>query len=181
INVIALSAKAKVQVMRGEIEAARATFETLERLRVRMGRMPPFYTAALLRSRLLLELDEIEAATAGGDGDSARKSFRAARRTAYRAASSAAKVAWYRPEVFRLAGRLHWLGGHPRRAFRWWERALREGTRLGTRPELGRTHLAIGRALGASGSAGTPLAGRTAREHLDAAREIFLDLDLATD
>jgi hypothetical protein len=181
INVVALSVKAKVQVLRREIDGARATLDTLERLRARMGRLPPFYTSQMQRSRLLFALHEIEAARARGDEAAARRCVREARVTARRAAAAAAKVAWLQPEVYRLVALLQWHAGRPRRAFRWWEHALQTGGRLGAQPELGRMHLDVGRALAGPDFSTVRVAGRTAREHLEVSREIFVSLGLASD
>ncbi|MBM4244327.1 MAG: hypothetical protein FJ148_10995 [Deltaproteobacteria bacterium] len=175
INLIALSVAAKVRVLRGEIDEARATMLDADRLRARMGRVPPLYSAHLLRSRLMLQLAELGSSRAAP----ARGALGAARRTARGALAAAAKVAWLRPEVLRLVGCLHELGGRRRRALHTWTRALTEGERLGTRPENGRTHAALANAL-----AWTPalrVAGGDAAEHLAVAREEFRVLGLTTD
>ena len=175
INLIALSVAAKVRVLRGELDQARATLLTADRLRARMGRVPPMYIANLQRSRLLLELAQLATR-----GPVTRAALAAPRRTARRAVAAAAKVAWLRPEVFRLVGRLHWLAARPRRALRWWRAALDEGGRLGARPEVARTQLELAAALAVHAPLAR-VAGLDARQHHAAARSTFAELGLAAD
>jgi hypothetical protein len=83
-----------------------------------------------------------------------------------------------RTETYHLVGTYHWLTGAGRKAVRWWERSLAEGERLGARPELARTHAEIARR--ASGAAGKlrKVGGKSAAEHLEAARSLFAELSL---
>jgi len=89
-------------------------------------------------------------------------------------------VARERPEVYRLAGRLAWLGGREERALTWWARSLAAAARLGARPEIGRTYVEAGRALQASRRAAR-LRALGAAGCLAAARRVFAELGLDRD
>ena len=62
--------------------------------------------------------------------------------------------------AYRSRGTYEWLHRRERRARTWWERSQAVGEKLGTRFELGVTHLEMGKRLGD-------------RAHLEAAANIF--------
>ena len=143
-------------------DQARATLLTADRLRARMGRVPPMYIANLQRSRLLLELAELRGA------DTRRAAL--ARRGAPRAAPS--------PRQQRSPG---CVGGvpprrTPARAAAHGARAalVARGARRGQaprRPPRGRAHAARVASALAMRTAGR-VAGLDARQHRAAARDV---------
>lgn len=179
-NLLALGTKAKALVLAGELDDARATLARAEELMRPSFTLPAFQLSSYLRSRLLLEATELEAASRK-DRRGARRLGRRAARTARRALRSSRGAAWRGPESARLAGRVAWLRGRRRRAFAYWVEALREARRLGMRPELGRTHAEISRRLAESDSPGQQVDGLDLATHAARAREIFSALDLQRD
>lgn len=143
LNILALSLKAKAQVLRGELDDAEATTDRATRIVAKLGErsVPPYHLSRYLQTRALLAVTHLERAVASGD----------------------------RPAQKRTA-----------RAARWWRKSLEEGTRLGARPELARTHLEVGRRLTSLGR-DAQLAGYDANGHLGAAEGIFAELGLAWD
>lgn len=130
LNLLALGTRAKAELLAGDPEAARHSLETAEALLASApGVVPPYQKSAVLRSRLLLEVHDLELGT-GRRG--------APRRAARRALAAAARVACRRPEVMRLEARRCALVGDARGAARWLSRARAEATRLGMEPELRR-------------------------------------------
>lgn len=174
-NLQAFSTRAKVQTLMGEREAAAATLERAGELLAEAGRAPPWHASTYRSARYLADVDALELALRSDSGDLSKLATRAAasRRPAL---AAAAKVAWRRPEVLRLAGVEMWLAGREREAFEWWRRAIDSCEQLGARPELGRTWQRVGEALAASEPG-----GGDARVCIQAAREIFSDLDLGWD
>jgi tetratricopeptide (TPR) repeat protein len=137
----------------------------------------PYMRSQYYRSRLFLDVTRLERATAAGDRRETRRQLRLARRSARLALRTAAPVAARQPEVFRLAGLLHWHSGRRRRALRWWRKSLERARALDARPDLGRTQLEIGRRLRAAGPAALADADAALRE----ARAIFESLGLDRD
>jgi hypothetical protein len=173
LNLLALGTKAKVQVLRGDLVGARESLHAAER---HLGqRLPPWHFGFVVRSRLLLEVAELELAGARGRRTSGR--VRACRRDALWAA---ARFAWLRPEVWTTVGRLASMSGRPRRALAWYGRALDEAERLGMRPEAARIRLEIGRSL-AEGTGPAAFRGLDAGMLFASARQEFEALGLPWD
>jgi len=165
-RVMALASRAKARALAGDLDDADATLERAAQVIARSGSLLPFHQSSYARSRALVDLARLEA-------DGGRAARRRAGRSVARAARVAGRVASRRPEVFRLAGRYHWLCGSPRRARRWWTRSLAAGEVLGTAPEHARTELEIAERLGARPRVAGP-GGRSPRD-LAASAERALD------
>jgi tetratricopeptide (TPR) repeat protein len=181
LNVLALGMKAKAQVLIGDLAGAAETLAKTEALIGRAGRIPPWHVSEYVLGRLLYELTALEGATTDGGSGSHRSLRRRAKRFSKEALAVAAKVAKPRTEAFRLTGRLYWLLGQHPEALRWWQRSIDEGTRLGARPELARTHLEIAERLSASDGTHDELGGLDAQGHLQRARDLFSAMGLAWD
>jgi tetratricopeptide (TPR) repeat protein len=78
-----------------------------------------------------------------------------------------------KPEALRLQGRYEWLQGNTAQAQGWWYQSLAEAERLGTRYELGLTHLEIGQRSGIRAS--------QERSHLEKAEAIFSEIGAQLD
>jgi hypothetical protein len=179
LNVLGLGCKAKVHVLRDELEAARETLRTADEIIAKEGLMPPFNRGSVERSHLLLALADMEHARARGERADERAAAKEARKAARRALACARRVAWQRTEVYGAVARLRWLTGDLRGARRWWQKTLEEAARLEARPERARTCLEIGTRLLEAG--GGEVQGRDASSWLDEARREFEDMDLAWD
>ena len=86
-----------------------------------------------------------------------------------------------RTEAYRLMGTYWWLVGKEKKAVVWWERSIKEGERLGARPELSRTYFEVGKRLSEKDSKYRELNGVIAREYLEKARQMFIEMDLQWD
>lgn len=138
INILALGTKAKAQVLGGDPDGAAGTLEIAERmLSSAAGVVPPFYRSAVLRSRLLLEIEALQRSE--GNPRAAKKAARAAISVAFKVASRST-------EIFRLEGTRRALTMRGRGADAWWDRAQAQAEALGMVPELERIERA--RALG---------------------------------
>ena len=158
-------------------QAAAASLAAAEALLERLDLPPPFHVGAYRTSRLLLDLEELEDACARGDRAAAARWRRRAGRDARALLAVARKMARLRTEAYRLVGRLAWLRGRRRAAQRWWTRSIREGERLGARPELARTCAEVARRL--DGAASARVDGRSPAELHELAGELFRELGLA--
>ena len=176
LNLIGLGNKAKIELLSGNVAAAGETLDTADRLVARLANASPFHSGWYRTSRLLHDVRALDAARA--DGDRVRIAALRGRVGAdvKYALRTAAALAMIRTEAYRHVGSIHWLLGSPRRAVQWWERSVAEGTRLGARPELARTHLEIARRL--AGVPATTVGGGDAAAHRATAERLLRDLGL---
>ncbi len=174
LRVLALGTKAKAQSLLGRHDEAGATLDKAAGIADGSGLIPPWHLSAYTTARLRHALDALEAATNGARAP--RQLRAAARASAKRALRIAKVVAPARAETWRLVGRLHWLLGRPPKAFAWWTEAIHEAERLEARPELARAHAEMGARANADGY----VIAHPAR-HLDSARSLFTELELAWD
>ena len=75
----------------------------------------------------------------------------------------------------------YWLIGKQKMSFKWYSKSIKEGERLGARPELSRTYMEVGKRLMEPGSKYKLLNGITAEEYLEKARVMFEEMDLQWD
>jgi len=183
LHVHALSGKGKAQVLLGDLSGAAQTLNLCGQVVEKLGarRIPPFQLSNYQRSRLLLDVAELEAARDAGDEARARAARRRARSSGPAALRLANKCVLRKMEVLRLLGRYHWLVGNEKQAWRWWRRNLAEGRRLGARPETARGCLEVARHLRERGRPDASLDGRVADDYLREARATFEELNLCWD
>lgn len=91
------------------------------------------------------------------------------------------KYAPYRTKTFKLIGDYYWTVGKQRKAFRWWDKAIRKGEQLGARPDLSRTYFEIGKALLDPKCKYKKWNDMSAKEYLNKARTMFEEMDLQYD
>jgi class 3 adenylate cyclase/tetratricopeptide (TPR) repeat protein len=173
LRVFGLGLVAKVQLLRGEREAAAAALARAEEILKRAALVSRWQRSTYLVARLLFDATALEEAATN-----ARPLARAARRSIRRALAVTASVAKERVEILCLAARVEWAAGRRRRALGYWRRAIAEGERLGARPELARTWMELGHRLGTETLDGVDGPGwlRRAEETFAA---LGLDWDLA--
>ena len=174
LTLLGLGTKAKVQVLAGDLPAARATLALAE-APIAEGRPLPWHFGAVARSRLLLAVGETELGTKRGTS-----SVGPLKRVRRDALWSAARLAWFRPEVWLAVGQLEWLGNRRKRALKWFARALAEAERLGMPPDTARIKLEIARRLWEVGN-GATFRDQDPSKLLNDARRTFEALDLSWD
>ena len=69
----------------------------------------------------------------------------------------------------------------PYLSLKWWERSIKEGERLGARPDLSRTYFEVGKRLLEPQSKYKELNGIEARGYLEKARVLFQEMGLERD
>lgn len=158
LRVLALGARAKAEVLLGDLAGAESSLADAEEVIAAAPVLPPWHGSAWAAARLLYDLEI-------GDLARAQRSARAARRMS-------ARCAVQRGEILRLHARLHVLRGDHRRAAAAAVRALTECERLGALPELARLHADL-----AAWDLGI-VAGRDAAAHAERAAELFAVIGL---
>lgn len=143
LNILALGTRARILLGAGDRPAAEAALEEGEEIARRLGRQAaPYHLAPIVVSRFLFDVGTLEQETNGAPPP--RPLARRAAASGRRAVALVARNAGERVEAYRAMGRLAWLRGQPRRAERWWHRALAEGGRLDARPAVARLLCEIG-------------------------------------
>jgi tetratricopeptide (TPR) repeat protein len=166
LRTLALGAKAKAEVLLGDLPSAAATLSAAEQVVRAAPIIPPWHLSAYACARLHHDLALLE--TDASAAPAAKRSARAAR-------GVAGRVAVQRGEILRLTAHLHRLLGDDRHAARALSAAIAECERLGALPELARAHRDAadwGLDLGD---------GRDRAAHLARARELHDALGLAWD
>ena len=178
LRVLGLGVKAKIEILRGDRNAATVSLGAAREIVGKSSAIPPWHLSAYAVSRLLSDVESLER----GLPDATRARRQAlvgqARASGRYALEVASRVALPRTEVYGLLGRSYWLQGEPGKACKWWAKSVAEGERLGARPELARTYVEIGQRL-ADGS--RQVAGLGAAEHLDKGRQLLGQLGLRWD
>ncbi|NIO03834.1 MAG: AAA family ATPase [Proteobacteria bacterium] len=91
------------------------------------------------------------------------------------------KAALHRTETYKMMGVYFWLINKQRKALNWWNKAVREGERLGARLELSRSYLELGKRLLEDKSIYQEINGSRAETYLEKARALFEEMELQWD
>ncbi|MDZ7698079.1 MAG: adenylate/guanylate cyclase domain-containing protein [Deltaproteobacteria bacterium] len=181
-ELIFLGYKAEAQQLSGDAEGARATISQASELHDKQSVMVlPIFVAPFLAARLFVDIERLkQAIDAGASRDMAtlRKQARNSGKTALKNAS---KYAPYRTKIFRLMGEYHWVIKKQGKAIKWWRKAIREGTRLGARPDLSLTYFKVGKRLLQPQTKHKEIGGINAKAYLDKARVLFEEIGLYND
>lgn len=177
LEVLALGTRAKIQVLLGDLAAARESIAKGEEIVQRSGVVPPWHQVALAVGRLLHETALLEQAGAAAPAALRRQ----ARRSARRAVRLVGVVAPQRTEVYRLVGRMWHVLGKPKKAFEWWARSITVGKTLGTRPELARAYRDVAGALAGLQQGPRTWDGKDAAAYVEMARTLFAEMQLDND
>jgi tetratricopeptide (TPR) repeat protein len=106
-------------------------------------------------------------------------------RKAYQSAKvalkNAHKYAPFKTWILRLMGDYYWLINKQRKALKWWDKSIKEGERLGARPDLSRTYFEVGKRLLEPHSKYKQLNGIDARGYLEKAETLFKEMGLERD
>ena len=78
-------------------------------------------------------------------------------------------------------GSYYWLTGDQKNAMKWFDKSIREGERLGARPDLARTYMEVGQCLLEPKCKFKELNGLSAGDYLDKAEKLFREIDLRWD
>jgi len=141
----------------------------------------PYYHAVFLLCQFAIDLCRLDEALKYGnepDVTSNRKKAFTAGKNALRVTQ---KVACYQTEVLKLMGRYHWFIAKQKKAFKWWDKAIKKGEDLGARPDLSRTYFEVGKALLDPKCKYKEWNGMTAQQYFSKAKAMFQDMDLQYD
>jgi len=173
--------RAVAQVLMKDINGARDSLEQAEQCRRKHSFWMPLYLSSSLLGQFLLDLHLLEDAIGGDSRSLISKQAKATRKSGRRAVQNAIKYASGRTENYRLMAEYYWLVGKQRKAIKWFDKSIKEGERLGARPDLSRTYMEVGKRLQEPQSKFKELNGISAPEYLNKAETLFLEMDLQWD
>jgi class 3 adenylate cyclase/tetratricopeptide (TPR) repeat protein len=181
IVLVFIGNKAIAQALLGNFETARSAVaegELMldEGLKVIIANLMP-----LQIGRLLTHLGFLQKALLGGNQSDIVKYQKAAYHSAKQMVRQSRKFAPYRTWIIRLMGDYYWLIGKQRKALKWYDKSIKEGERLGARPDLSRTYMEVGKRLLEPQSKFKELNGIIAPEYLNKAETLFRAMDLQWD
>ena len=169
--------QARIHIMMGAILEAQECLEWADRRRVQT-KTAPYQLSSLFKTQSDLGLYRLKEATKNGNRAEIDKFRRKTLKSVKSLQKVARKVAYHRTDSYRLAGSYYWAINRQERALRWWHRAVREGERLGARPQLARLYLEIGRCLFEGKSKHMKLDGLKGEECLEKARTLFEEMKM---
>jgi hypothetical protein len=176
-----LSLKAEALILFNDHEGAEESLSQAKAYYGKQKLLMPLFAAPYLAVRFLADIHQLEM-TIRSENSSNLAHFR---KQAYQAGKAAVRnskrYAPYRTKIFRLMGLYYWLVGEQGKALTWWTRTIREGERLGARPDLARTYFEVGKRLLEPHSKYKELNGISAKEYLDKAEKLFREMDLEWD
>lgn len=176
-----LGIKAIVQIYLQNIGGAKESLLQAKGLGLKQESVPQYYFSSYLIGQFLLDLYFLNEAVLSND----KMHVLEYRKKAFRSGKNAIKNSKkYKPdkiEVFRLMGYYYWLTGKQKKALKWWNSSIKEGERLGTKADLARTYMEVGRRLLEEKSKFNDLNGIAAEIYLEKARKLFEEMDLQWD
>jgi class 3 adenylate cyclase/tetratricopeptide (TPR) repeat protein len=173
--------RAVIQVLKEDISGAKDSLVYGERIRRKQVFWPPWQLRSSVLAQFMIDLHLLENGIGGNSRSSLSDYSKAAFTSGKKALRNSAKVVAHLPENYRLMGEYYWLTGEQRKALKWFDKSIKEGERLGTRPDLSRTYMEAGKRLLERHSKYRELNGISAREYLDKAEAMFREMDLEWD
>jgi class 3 adenylate cyclase len=173
--------RAVIQVLGEDISGAKDSLVYAERIRRKQGFWPPWQLRSSLIAQFMIDLHLLKNRIGGNPRSSLSEYAKAAFNSGKKALRNSAKVAAHRSQNYRLMGEYYWLMGKQRKALAWFDKSIKEGERLGARPDLSRTYVEVGKRLLERHSIYSELNGITAKEYLEKAETMFREMDLEWD
>ncbi|MFC1823206.1 adenylate/guanylate cyclase domain-containing protein [Thermodesulfobacteriota bacterium] len=173
--------KAQIQILLKDLSGAEKSLNQAEEYYKKHEIVPSMYSSFYLRKRFSLDIILLEESFRSNNKSAIAKYRQNAGKSKKNALKNSKKYAPFRTAVFRSTGLYYWLINKQNRAVKWWQKAIAESKRLGTRPDLARTYMEIGKRLLEEKSKFKELDGISAIEYLKKAREMFQEMDLQWD
>jgi tetratricopeptide (TPR) repeat protein len=172
--------KARLHLLSHEPEKADECFRISQEI-AREGHPAPMTSLVCQLGLCSRELNQLEELRKNRDTESFGRTRRTASKIVRKTVRLTKKVIYKSVEAYRLEGRLRWIKGNRKKAFKSWQRSIDVGQSLGLLPELARTFSEIGRRLIESDGRRASWNGVHAEEYLHKAEEIFTRLNMEWD
>jgi len=180
-QIMFLSYKAEACILMSDLNGAKESILQAKTLVDQHKFLIGICKAPYLVTRLMIDIHILKKAMTSDD----KKNLSILQKKAFESGKTALrrlkKYAPYRTKTLRLMGDYHWLIGKQKKAFKWWDEAIKKGEELGARPELSRAYFKVGKALTAPQCKYKEWNCMTARQYLTKARSMFQDMGLQYD
>ena len=176
-----LGLKAMFQILINDFDAAEKSLRQAEDISREQAIVHHFIAHHCLFSRTCLSIRLFEESMGPGKESVISKYRKQASKRGKKLLQNSRKYAPGRPGSLYMVGCYYWLAGKQSKAIIWWKKAIEEGKRLGSRPDLARTYMEIGKRFLEGNSKYNELSGITASEYLEKARTMFQEMDLQWD
>jgi hypothetical protein len=173
-----LGMKANAQILLMDIKGAEESLKQAEKLVSREKRISPLMISSYLTSRFLLNLYKLKEIIATDEKLKLNQLKKGVLSLGRSSLKNLEKYAAEKTKTLRLMGDYFWLIGKENKAFNWWEKSIKEGEKLNSLPELGRTYLEVGKGLLDSDCGKKELIGISAEEYFEKAHVIFQNLGI---
>jgi hypothetical protein len=173
-----LGVKIIVEVLFSRPEKATLSVKKGETLLAELGIVGHLYRAPFMLGRLLTHLEQLTEALKSGNRSRIQQCKREARVSAKQAGRVSKKHALYRTWIFKSIGEYYWLIDDQGKALKWWNNAISEGERLGSRLELSHTYFDVGKRLLEPRNKTQKVKGLEAEHYLEKAQKLFEEIGL---
>jgi tetratricopeptide (TPR) repeat protein len=175
------SMKAYAQILLKEIDGAKESLSQAEELASREKRLMPISISSLLLSQFLFDLYMLEESIHSQNQSEVTQFRKKTYKNGKAALKISKKFSAIKTGTYKLMGLYYWLIGKQRKAFAWWEKAIKTGEHLGARPELARTYMEVGKRLLEKKNKLRQLNGIDGNEYLEKAKVLFKEMELEWD
>ena len=175
------SVKAEAQILLNDVEGAKESLLNAKKIIDQHKFLAPAFMINYFRAQFMMDIYLLKEAMASNGRKSLSRLKKKAHHSGKRALNIYKKYAPDCVETLQLMGEYYWLVGKQNKAFKWWDKAIKKGEELGTRPDLSRTYFQIGKSLLEPDSKTRELNSITAEEYLEKARTMFEEMDLQWD
>ncbi|MCP4648630.1 MAG: hypothetical protein GY853_00935, partial [PVC group bacterium] len=141
----------------------------------------PFIIAPCLVARFVVDIQILKKVMASDDNSNLTSLQNKVYKSGRAALRKLKKYAPYQTKTLRLMGEYYWLIGKQKKAYSWWDKAVKKGEKLGAIPDLSRTYFEIGKSLLNPKCNYKEWNGISANEYLEKARTMFEEMDLQWD
>jgi class 3 adenylate cyclase/tetratricopeptide (TPR) repeat protein len=173
--------KAIAEALLGDTQSARLSVREGEALLSELRTVVAVHRTPFTVGRLLVHIQLLKDILRSGIRDDILQHQRTTFHIVKQAVRASKKYAPYRTWILRLMGDYYWLVGKQRKAMKWYDRSIKEGERLGARPDLSRTYFEVGKRLLEPNSKYKKLNGMDAKGYLEKAEKLFREMWLEHD
>ena len=180
-QLVYLSLAAEAFILLKNVDKAKDFISRAERIVAQHRFIMPVFNVLYIVAKFVIDIQLLKKEMPAKDEKVLTRLKTNAYNSGHTALKKLRKYAPYRTKTFKLMGEYYWLIDKQNKAFKWWDKAIKKGEELGTRPDLARTYFEIGKSLLEPSSKHKELNGTTAEAYLEKARTMFEEMDLQWD
>jgi len=176
-----LGLKSIIQILQKDLSGAKISFNQVEEIILKKGRVSTYYIISYFMGRLLFDLNMLEKAILSENRSNLSKQKKKTFVSAKKALKTANKCALDKTEVLKLMGTFFWLINKQKKALKYWQESINLGEKIGSSVELSRTYFEVCKRLFEQKSTFSELNKIKRKAYLLKARAAFKSMDLQQD